>query len=145
MREMDLKKNVYTYLNHSAGYLKLIWYLNKLPWCLKRLRIHLQCGRPGIDPWVGTIPGRRAWQPTLVSLPGESLWTEECGGPQSMGSQRIRHYWATKQAHTSIKKKKWCICSALPFFKLKEAIKLLCYYFHFICIYLYPTLSQVVS
>uniref|UniRef100_A0AAA9TKS7 Colipase n=1 Tax=Bos taurus TaxID=9913 RepID=A0AAA9TKS7_BOVIN len=24
------------------------------------------------DPWVGKIPWRRAWQPTPVSLPGES-------------------------------------------------------------------------
>ena len=24
------------------------------------------------DPWVGKIPWRRAWQPTLVFLPGES-------------------------------------------------------------------------
>ena len=24
------------------------------------------------DPWVGKIPWRRKWQPTLVSLPGES-------------------------------------------------------------------------
>ena len=24
------------------------------------------------DPWVGKIPGRRAWQPTPVFLPGES-------------------------------------------------------------------------
>jgi len=28
------------------------------------------------DPWVGKIPCRRAWQPTPVFLPGESLWTE---------------------------------------------------------------------
>ena len=28
--------------------------------------------RPGFDPWVGKIPWRRAWQPTPVSLPGES-------------------------------------------------------------------------
>ena len=26
----------------------------------------------GFDPWVGKIPWRRAWQPTLVFLPGES-------------------------------------------------------------------------
>ena len=26
----------------------------------------------GFDPWVGTIPWRRAWQPTPVFLPGES-------------------------------------------------------------------------
>ena len=28
---------------------------------------------------------RRKWQPTLVSLLGESPWTEELGGLQSMG------------------------------------------------------------
>ena len=37
------------------------------------------------DPW------RRAWQPMPVFLPGESPWTEEPGGLQSMGSQRVRH------------------------------------------------------
>ena len=44
---------------------------------------------------LGSIPGRvlwrRAWQPTPVFLPGESPWTEEPGGLQSMGSQRVRH------------------------------------------------------
>ena len=28
--------------------------------------------RTWVDPWVGKIPWRRAWQPTLVVLPGES-------------------------------------------------------------------------
>ena len=28
--------------------------------------------RWGFDPWVGKIPWRRAWQPTLVCMPGES-------------------------------------------------------------------------
>ena len=27
-----------------------------LPWWLRWGRICLQCGRPGIDPWVGKIP-----------------------------------------------------------------------------------------
>ena len=27
--------------------------------------------RHGLDPWVGKIPWRRAWQPTPVFLPGE--------------------------------------------------------------------------
>ena len=40
---------------------------------------------------VGKIPWRRAWQPTPVFLPGESPWTEEPGGLQSMGLQRVRH------------------------------------------------------
>ena len=41
--------------------------------------------------WVGKIPWRRAWQPSPVLLPGESPWTEESSGIQSMGSQRVRH------------------------------------------------------
>ena len=36
------------------------------------LRISLQCGRPGFDPWVGKMLWRRAWQPIPVFLPGES-------------------------------------------------------------------------
>ena len=50
------------------------------------------------NPWVGRIPWRRAWQLTPVLLPGESPWTEELGGLQSMGSQRVEHYWATKHS-----------------------------------------------
>ena len=61
-------------------------------------KIHLQCRRPGFDPWVGKIPWRRAWQPTPVFLPGESPWTEEPGGLQSMGSQRVRNDWVTKHS-----------------------------------------------
>ena len=37
------------------------------------------------DPWVGKIPWRKAWQSTPVLLPGESPWTEEPGGLQSVG------------------------------------------------------------
>ena len=33
--------------------------------------IHLQCGRPGFDPWVGKIPWRRERLPTPVFRPGE--------------------------------------------------------------------------
>ena len=32
----------------------------------------LQCRRLGFDPWVGMIPWRRKWQPTLLLLPGKS-------------------------------------------------------------------------
>ena len=46
----------------------------------------------GEDPW------RRAWQPTPVFLPAESPWTEEPGGLQSMGSQRVGHDWVTNQS-----------------------------------------------
>ena len=65
-------------------------------------RICLQCGRPGLDPWVGKIPWRRRWRPTPVFLPGESPWTEEPGGLQSMELQRVRHDWATKHSTTIV-------------------------------------------
>ena len=56
------------------------------------------------ETWVWSlgweIHWRKAWQPTLAFLPGESPWTEEPGGLQSMGSQRVRHNWVTKHTHT---------------------------------------------
>ena len=36
--------------------------------------------------WVWKIPWRRKWQSTPVFLPGKSLWTEEPGGLQYVGS-----------------------------------------------------------
>ena len=45
----------------------------------------------GFNSWVGKIPWRGAWQPTPVFLPGESPWTEESGGLQSMGLKRTGH------------------------------------------------------
>ena len=45
--------------------------------------------RRGFNPWVGKIPWRRALQPTPEFLPGESSWTEDSGGLQSIGSQRV--------------------------------------------------------
>ena len=36
-------------------------------------RICLQCRRPKFNSWVGKIPWRRKWQPTLGFLPGDFL------------------------------------------------------------------------
>ena len=55
-----------------------------------------------VQSWVRKIPWRREWQPTPVFLPGESPWTEEPGELQSMGSQRVRHDWATNPFTFSI-------------------------------------------
>ena len=51
--------------------------------------------RLGFAPWVGKIPWKREWQPTLVFLPGESHGQRSPDGLQSagprMGSHRVRH------------------------------------------------------
>ena len=48
--------------------------------------------RDRFDAWVGKIPWRREWQPTLVFLPEEFPWTEKPGRLQSMVLQRVGHY-----------------------------------------------------
>ena len=47
--------------------LKSWWLSGKEPACQCR-----RCKRCRFNPWVGRTPWRRAWQPTPVSLPGES-------------------------------------------------------------------------
>ena len=60
-----------------------------------------QCRRPGFSLWVGKIPWRKSWQPAPVFWPGESPWTEQPGGLQFMGSQRVGHNWVTKHSPIS--------------------------------------------
>ena len=67
-------------------YLSIFWLLNKA--------VFLQYGRPGFDPWV--------WKEmeTHCSILGWRIsWTEEPGGLQSMGLQRVRHDWVTNTLH----------------------------------------------
>ena len=45
--------------------------------------------RHEFDPWVGKIPWRRTWQPTLVFLLGKIPWMEEPGRWQSIRWQRV--------------------------------------------------------
>ena len=47
---------------------------------------------PGSDPWVGKIPWRRKWQPTLVLLPGESHGRRSLVGYSQ---------WGRKELHTT--------------------------------------------
>ena len=57
--------------------------------------------RWGFDPWVGKIAWRRAWQPTLVLLPGEFHGQRSLVGYSPWGGKRIRHNWATN-THTQL-------------------------------------------
>ena len=64
-----------------------------------------QCGRHkrhGLDPWVGKIPWRRAWQPTPVFLPEEFLHGQRrLMGYSPYGRKKLDMTEATKHAHTS--------------------------------------------
>ena len=103
-RGQNIISNWWNYHSYSQSFIvdlriwlleifKLILMSGLLRWCsgkestcqCKRLR------RFRFDLWVGKIPWRRAWQPTPVFLPGESLWTVEPGGLQSTESQRVKH------------------------------------------------------
>ena len=48
-----------------------------------------QCTRPRFDPWVGEIPWRMAAHSNILAR--RIPWTEEPGGLQFMGSQRVGH------------------------------------------------------
>ena len=72
---------------------------------------------------VGCSPWGRKWQPTLVFLPGESPWTEEPGGLQSMESRRVGRDWApnTFTSWSFCFRSQWeptfqvCLCSCVCF------------------------------
>ena len=55
------------------------------------LHPHQQYRRPGFDPWVGMIPWRRKWLTDSSILAWKISWTQEPGGLQSMGLQRVGH------------------------------------------------------
>ena len=62
-----------------------------LPWWPSSKESLCRCRRCWFHPWVGKILWRRKWEPTPIFLPGESPWTEEPGGLQPRGLQRVRH------------------------------------------------------
>ena len=49
-----------------------------------------QCRRFGFDPWVGKTPWRRKWQPTPVSLPGESNGQRSLAGRSPWGRKETQ-------------------------------------------------------
>ena len=56
-----------------------------------------QCRRHRFNPWVWKIPWRRKWQPTPVSLPGESHGQRSLEGCGPWGSQRGTTEWLSRQ------------------------------------------------
>ena len=54
-------------------------------------------GRSRFDPWVGNIPWRRKWQPTLVFFAGKSHGQRTLEGYSPWGC-RVRHNWLNNKA-----------------------------------------------
>ena len=67
-----------------------------------------------VHAWVGKSPWRRAWWPSAVFLPGESQWTDEPGGRQSMGSQIVGHNWVLSTTHSCA----WFILLLIKFYTI---------------------------
>ena len=76
-----------------------------LPWWLRWWRIHLQCRRPGLNPWVRKIPWRRARQPTPVFLPGEFHGLRSLVGYGLLGCKESDTTEQLTHTHTYLGKK----------------------------------------
>ena len=72
MAEMKRGVNGILFNNHDWGPSSLIFWAFKAALVVKNLPANAGDLRLAFDPWVRKIPWRRAWQPTPVSLPGES-------------------------------------------------------------------------
>ena len=68
----------------------------RLPRWLSGQESTFQCRRCrcGFDPWVGKIPWRMEWYPTLVFLPGKSHGQWSLAGYSPWDLKRIRHDFA---------------------------------------------------
>ena len=78
------------------GPLHTLWFFLFffIPCDLKSSNHELVLGQTVSRPYLPG-PQRRKWQPTPVSLPGKSHGQRSLAGLHSMGSQRVRHDWAT--------------------------------------------------
>ena len=83
-------------LAETRKYLQLMAF-GGFPGGTRGKELACQCRRHkryGFNPWAGKIPWRRAWQPTSVILVWRIPGTEEPGGLQSIGLQRVEHDWS---------------------------------------------------
>ena len=72
-----------------------------LPWCSDSKESTCNVGEPGWIPGSGRSPLEEGMATHSSILAWEIPWTEESGGLQSMGSQRVRHNWETNTSTTT--------------------------------------------
>ena len=68
------------------------------PWCWERLKAGREGDNRGWDSWMAS-PTQRTW---IWVNSGSWWWTGRTGVLQSMGSQRVRHDWATELNWTDL-------------------------------------------
>ena len=75
------------------------YFILGLSWWFSGKESACQCRRHEFDPWVGKIPWKKKIATHSSILAWEIPWTEEPGGLQSTGSQRVRHDITIKQQY----------------------------------------------
>ena len=89
---------------HGSGYpLGKILQVVRLPSGTSGKDPACQCRRlkkHGFNPWIGKIPWRRAWQPTPVFLPRESLGQRSLVGYSPRGHKESDTTEAAEHAHS---------------------------------------------
>ena len=60
-------------------------------------------GEPGFNPWIGKIPWRREWQPTLIFLPGESHGQRSLSGCSPWGRKGLDTAEVTEHARSLLR------------------------------------------
>jgi len=70
----------------------------KRPWCWERLK----AGGEGVDRWWDGWMASPTWWTWVWASSGAPWWIGKPGRLQSLGSQRVRHDWATELSYTAI-------------------------------------------
>ena len=81
------------------------------PWCWERLKAGGEGGDRGWDGWMAS-PARWTW---VWASSGSWWWTERPSVLQSIGSQRVRHYWRTELKDHIPKQNRSDLCITLHY------------------------------
>ena len=87
---------------------KIKYKSQRLPWWLSGKESACQCRSLRtlrFDPWVGKIPWKRKWQPTLVFL--KSHRQRSLAGYSPWGCKRVGHNLVTKQQQQHVSQNTW--------------------------------------
>ena len=73
----------------DIAYMYACTVVKNLPAKKKKKESACQCRRHGFDPWVGTIPWSKKWQPTPVFLPGKFQGQRRLAGCSPWGRKEL--------------------------------------------------------